>query len=90
MLDGGEEQQPTAEKRHPPVIKIALEAVLSDGSTSRFDVEQVCTHALCTAFLKMVSVQSLNSVATPHYAIELGCISYKIAGPSHILCVMKQ
>ena len=49
----GAEEQPKAEKRQPPVIKIALEAVLSDGSTSRFDVEQVRRYAvqLCPALL---------------------------------------
>lgn len=33
--------QATLEQHPQPVIKIALEAVLPDGSSSRFDVQQV-------------------------------------------------
>ena len=43
---GPQEQRHSAEHKPSSVVKIALEAVLSDGSTSRFDVDQVCMHAL--------------------------------------------
>lgn len=42
-----ESGESTAEQHHQPVIKVALEAVLPDGSSSRFDVQQVLHDDVC-------------------------------------------